>query len=133
MKYLLMLVVGLFLVMGVMVGVVDGVMVYDFYVCLVLFNVLVIGVFMVIWNNGDKDLKVVKVVNLVLWVIELYIYLNEGGVMKMCLVVVIDVKVKGEVVFKLGGLYVMMIDFKVLMKEGDVVLIMLIFDDGSIK
>jgi len=88
---------------------------------------------MVIKNNGDKDVKVVKADNPASRVTELHTHLNEGGVMKMRPVPAIDIKAKGEAVLKPGSLHVMMIDLKAPMKEGDVVPITLTFDDGSAK
>jgi copper(I)-binding protein len=107
--------------------------VQDPYVRLAPPNAPATGAFMVIKNNGDKDVKVVKADNPVSKVTELHTHLNEGGVMKMRPVPAIDIKAKGEAVLKPGGLHVMLIDLKAPMKEGDVVPITLTFDDGSSK
>lgn len=88
---------------------------------------------MVIRNNGDKDVKVVKAENPVSRVTELHNHINDGGVMKMRQVPGIDIKAKGEAVLKPGSLHVMLIDLQAPMKEGDVVPITLGFDDGSSK
>ena len=118
---------------GVLAGAADQVAVQDPYVRLAPPNAPATGAFMVIKNNGDKDVKVVKAENPASRVTELHTHLNEGGVMKMRPVPAIDVKAKGEAVLKPGGLHVMLIDLKAPMKEGDVVPITLTFDDGSSK
>lgn len=133
MKKLSLLAASLMFSAGVLAGAADHVSVQDPYVRLAPPNAPATGAFMVIKNNGDKDVKVVKADNPVSKVTELHTHLNEGGVMKMRPVPSIEVKAKGEAVLKPGGLHVMMIDIKTPMKEGDVVPITLSFDDGSTK
>lgn len=133
MKKLSLLAASLMFSAGVLAGAADNVSVQDPYVRLAPPNAPATGAFMVIKNNGDKDVKVVKADNPVSKVTELHTHLNEGGVMKMRPVPSIEVKAKGEAVLKPGGLHVMMIDIKTPMKEGDVVPITLSFDDGSTK
>ena len=133
MKQLAMLASGLMLATGVLAGAADHVSVQDPYVRLAPPNAPATGAFMVIRNNGDKDVKVLKADNPVSRVTELHTHLNEGGVMKMRPVAAIEVKAKGEAVLKPGGLHVMLIDLKTPMKEGDVVPITLTLDDGSTK
>lgn len=133
MKQLSLLAASLMFSAGVLAGAADNVSVQDPYVRLAPPNAPATGAFMVIKNNGDKDVKVVKADNPVSKVTELHTHLNEGGVMKMRPVPSIEVKAKGEAVLKPGGLHVMMIDIKTPMKEGDVVPITLSFDDGSTK
>ena len=128
-----LLVLTLLFSSGVLAAAADNVTVQDPYVRLAPPNAPATGAFMVIKNNGDKDVKVVKADNPVSRVTELHTHLNEGGVMKMRPVPAIDVKAKGEAVLKPGGLHVMLIDLKAPMKEGDVVPITLTFDDGSSK
>lgn len=118
---------------GVFAGAADQVAVHDPYVRLAPPNAPATGAFMVIRNNGDKDVKVLKADNPLSKATELHTHLNEGGVMKMRPVPAIDIKAKGEAVLKPGGLHIMMIDLKAPMKEGDVVPITLSFDDGSSK
>ncbi|WP_223879652.1 copper chaperone PCu(A)C [Dechloromonas sp. CZR5] len=118
---------------GVFAGSADQVVVQDPYVRLAPPNAPATGAFMVIKNNGDKDIKVVKAENTASKVTELHNHLNEGGVMKMRPVQSVDIKAKGEAVLKPGGLHVMLIDLKAAMKEGDVVPITFTFDDGSTK
>ncbi len=133
MKHLSLFAAGLLVSAGVFAGAADNVVVQDPYVRLAPPNAPATGAFMVIRNNGDKDVKVLKADNPVSKVTELHTHLNEGGVMKMRPVPAIDIKAKGEAVLKPGGLHVMMIDLKSPMKEGDVVPITLTFDDGSSK
>ncbi|MFZ2973932.1 MAG: copper chaperone PCu(A)C [Ferribacterium limneticum] len=133
MKHLSLLAASLMFSAGVLAGAADNVSVQDPYVRMAPPNAPATGAFMVIKNNGDKDVKVLKADNPVSKVTELHTHLNEGGVMKMRPVPSIDIKAKGEAVLKPGGLHVMMIDLKAPMKEGDVVPITLSFDDGSTK
>jgi copper(I)-binding protein len=133
MKHLSLLAASLIFSTGVLAGAADNVSVQDPYVRLAPPNAPATGAFMVIRNNGDKDVKVLKADNPVSRVTELHTHLNEGGVMKMRPVPGIDIKAKGEAVLKPGGLHVMLIDLKAPMKEGDVVPLTLTFDDGSSK
>lgn len=133
MKHLSLFAASLLFSAGVFAGAADHVSVQDPYVRLAPPNAPATGAFMVIKNNGDKDVKVLKADNPLSKVTELHTHLNEGGVMKMRPVPAIDIKAKGEVALKPGGLHVMMIDLKAPMKEGDVVPITLTFDDGSSK
>lgn len=133
MKQLSMFAASLMFSAGVLAGAADNVSVQDPYVRLAPPNAPATGAFMVIKNNGDKDIKVLKAENPASKVTELHTHLNEGGVMKMRPVPAIDIKAKGEAVLKPGGLHVMMIDLKAPMKEGDIVPITLTFDDGSAK
>ena len=131
MKHLSLFAASLLFSAGVFAGAADHVTVQDPYVRLAPPNAPATGAFMVIKNNGDKDIKVLKADNPASKVTELHTHLNEGGVMKMRPVQAIDIKAKGEAALKPGGLHVMMIDLKAPMKEGDVVPITLTFDDGS--
>jgi copper(I)-binding protein len=133
MKHLSLLAAGLLLSTGVLAGAADNVTVQDPYVRLAPPNAPATGAFMVIRNNGDQDVKVLKADNPVSRVTELHTHINDGGVMKMRPVPAIEIKAKGEAVLKPGGLHVMMIDLKAPMKEGDSVPITLTFDDGSSK
>lgn len=133
MKKLSLLAAGLLFASGVLAAAADQVSVQDPYVRLAPPNAPATGAFMVIKNNGSKDVKVLKADNPVSRVTELHTHLNEGGVMKMRPVSAIDIKAGGEAVLKPGGLHVMLIDLKAPPKEGDVVPITLTFDDGSSK
>lgn len=127
------LVLGLIFSAAAMAGSADQISVQDPYVRLAPPNAPATGAFMVIKNNGDKDVKVLKADNPVSNVTELHTHLNEGGVMKMRPLAAIDIKAKGEAVLKPGGMHVMMINLKAPMKEGDMVPITLTFADGSSK
>ena len=133
MKQLSLLALSLLFSAGVLAAAADNVSVDNPYVRLAPPSAPTTGAFMVIHNNGDKDIKVLKADNPVSRLTELHTHLNEGGVMKMRPVPGIDIKAKGEAVLKPGGLHVMMIDLKAPMKEGDIVPITLSFDDGSTK
>jgi len=133
MKQISLLAVGLIFSAGVMAGAADNVTVQDPYVRLAPPNAPATGAFMVIKNNGDTDIKVLKADNPASRVTELHTHINDGGVMKMRPVPAIEIKAKGEAVLKPGSLHVMLIDLKAPMKEGDVVPITLSFDDGSSK
>jgi len=133
MKQLSLLAASLMFSASVLAGAADNVSVQEPYVRQAPPNAPATGAFMVIKNNGDKDIKLVKVDNPASKATELHTHLNEGGVMKMRSVPGIDIKAKGEAVLKPGGLHVMMIDLKAPMKEGDVVPMTLTFDDGSSK
>ncbi|MFN4341682.1 MAG: copper chaperone PCu(A)C [Azonexus sp.] len=133
MKKLSLFAAGLLFSAGVLAGAADHVAVQDPYVRLAPPNAPATGAFMVIKNQGDKDIKLVKAANPVSKVTELHTHLSEGGVMKMRPVPAIDIKAHGEAMLKPGGLHVMLIDLKAPMKEGDVVPITLTFDDGSSK
>ena len=118
---------------GVLAGAADQVAVQDPYVRLAPPNAPATGAFMVIRNNGDKDIKLLKADNPVSRVTELHNHINDGGVMRMRPVSSIEIKAKGEAVLKPGSLHVMLIDLKSALKEGDNVAITLSFDDGSSK
>jgi len=133
MKQFSLLLSSLLLSAGVFAGAADQVVVQDPYVRLAPPNSPATGAFMVIRNNGDKDVKVVKADNSASKVTELHTHLNENGVMKMRPVASIEVKSKGEAVLKPGSLHVMLIDLKAPLKDGDTVPITLTFDDGSSK
>lgn len=133
MKKISLFAAGLLFSAGVLAAAADNIAVLDPYVRLAPPNAPATGAFMVIKNNGDKDVKVVKADNTATKVTELHTHLNEGGVMKMRPVPAIEVKAKGEAVLKPGGLHIMLIDLKAPMKEGDMVPITLTFDDGSSK
>lgn len=133
MKQISLLAAGLLFSAGVLAAAADNITVQDPYVRLAPPNAPATGAFMVIKNNGDKEVKVLKADNPASRVTELHTHLNEGGVMKMRPVPSIDIKAKGEAVLKPGGLHVMLIDLKAPMKEGDSVPITLTFDDGSSK
>jgi periplasmic copper chaperone A len=133
MKQLCLLTMSLMFSAGVLAAAADHVSVEQPYVRLAPPSAPTTGAFMVLRNNGDKDIKVLKAENPASRVTELHTHLNEGGVMKMRPVASIDIKSGGEAVLQPGGLHIMLIDLKAPLKEGDIVPITLSFDDGSSK
>ena len=133
MKRISLLAAGLLFSATVLAGAADQVTVANPYVRLAPPNAPATAAFMVLKNNGSKDVKVLKADNLATRVSELHTHLNEGGVMKMRQVPAIEIKAGSEALLQPGGLHIMMIDLKAPMKEGDVVPITLTFDDGSSK
>lgn len=133
MKKISLLLASLTFSVGALAASADNVTVHEPYVRLAPPNAPATGAFMVIKNNGDKDVKVLKADNPASKVTELHTHLNEGGVMKMRPVAAIDIKAKGEAVLQPGGLHVMLINMNAPLKEGDSVPITLTFDDGSSK
>jgi len=114
-------------------GAADSIVVENPYVRLAPPGAPATGAFMVLKNNGAKDVKVVKAESTASKVAELHNHVNEGGVMKMRQVPAMDIKAKGEAVLKPGSLHVMLIDLTAPMKEGDKIPLTLGFDDGSSK
>jgi copper(I)-binding protein len=133
MKKISLLLASLTFSAGALAASADNVTVHEPYVRLAPPNAPATGAFMVIKNNGDKDVKVLKADNPASKVTELHTHLNEGGVMKMRPVAAIDIKAKSEAVLQPGGLHVMLINMNAPLKEGDSVPITLTFDDGSSK
>ena len=133
MKQMFLLAAGLVLSAGALAGGADNVTAVDPYVRLAPPNAPATGAFMVLKNSGDKDVHLIRAENPLSRATELHTHLNEGGVMKMRPVPVIDIKAGGEAVLQPGGMHIMLIDLKAPMKEGDVVPITLNFDDGSSK
>ena len=133
MRKLSLLAMSLLVCGQVLAGAADQVVVVDPYVRLAPPNAPATGGFMVLKNNGDKDVKVVKADNPLSRLTELHNHVNDGGVMRMRQVPGIDIKAKGEAVLQPGGLHVMLIELKSQMKEGDVVPITFTFEDGSSK
>ena len=133
MKKISLLLASLTFSAGALAASADNVTVHEPYVRLAPPNAPATGAFMVIKNNGDRDVKVLKADNPASKVTELHTHLNEGGVMKMRPVAAIDIKAKGEAVLQPGGLHVMLINMNAPLKEGDSVPITLTFDDGSSK
>lgn len=89
------------------------------------------GAFLTLRNAGPGDARVVKASNPASRVTELHTHLEEVGVMKMRPVPFIEVKAGAETVLKPGGLHVMLIDLLAPLKEGEVLALTLVFEDGS--
>lgn len=133
MKKISLLFSALCLSAGAWAGAADQITVQEPYVRLAPPNAPATGAFMVLKNNGDKDVKLLKADNPASKVTELHNHINDNGVMKMRPVAAVEIKAKGEAVLKPGSLHVMLIDLKAPLKEGDSVPLMLSFDDGSSK
>ena len=91
------------------------------------------GVFFVLKNSDDKDHKLVKVESAAANVAEIHTHINEGGMMKMRPVKDVEIKAKSEIMFRPGGLHVMLIGLKQSLQEGENVTLKLIFEDDSSK
>ncbi len=89
------------------------------------------GAFMVLKNNGNTDVRLLKVDNPVSRLTELHTHTHEDGMMKMRPVAGIDIKAKGETALQPGGFHIMLIDLKAPLQEGESVPLTLTFDDGS--
>jgi len=91
------------------------------------------GAFMVLHNQGRKDVELVKAESTVAKSTELHNHINDGGVMRMRPVKAIPIKAGGEAALKPGGYHVMLIGLNASLKEGETVNITLGFADGSSK
>ncbi|MGC2166371.1 MAG: copper chaperone PCu(A)C [Gallionella sp.] len=89
------------------------------------------AVFMVIHNQGDKEVKLIKAESTAAKTVELHTVIDEGGMKKMRPVPGIAVKPKGETVLKAGDYHVMLIGLNYPLQEGNEVPLTLKFDDGS--
>ena len=89
------------------------------------------GIFMVIRNQGDKDVKLIGAESSAAKKVELHTVIEEGGMKKMRPVPSITVKAKGETVLKPGDYHVMLIGLNKPLQEGNEVPLTLKFDDGS--
>lgn len=93
----------------------------------------VTGAFLVLKNNGPRDVQLVKAESAAAKTVELHAHSSEGGVMKMRRVSGIAVKAGSETALAPGGYHIMLIDLNAALKEGDKVPLRLGFDDGSSK
>lgn len=131
MRIKLFVIVGL-LVFGVVVVQVQQVVVEKFWVCVMVVQQKVIGVFFLLCVVEDSWF--VSVSLLVVGVVQIYEMVMQGDVMKMCELDMGLLLLVGKMVeFKFGGYYVMMMEFKVLIKVGDMVLLMLVFEGKDKK
>jgi periplasmic copper chaperone A len=87
--------------------------------------------YLVLNNPGGVDRRLVKAESGVAKTVELHEHRNENGVMKMRAVDSIVIKAHGQTELKPGGYHVMLIGLKNALKEGDRVVLTLVFDDGS--
>jgi copper(I)-binding protein len=89
------------------------------------------GIFMVIHNQGDKDVKLIRAESPVAKSVELHTVIEEGGMKKMRPVPDIAIKAKGETMLKPGDYHVMLIGLYKPLPEGEEVPVTLKFDDGT--
>lgn len=87
--------------------------------------------FMVLKNVSTADRALVDAQSSVSNVVELHTHKKEGGMMRMRRVKQIDINAGSKVILKPGGLHVMFIGLKKQLSEGDVVDLVLVFDDGE--
>lgn len=89
------------------------------------------AIFMVIRNQGAKDVKLISAESPSAKAVELHTVIEEGGMKKMRPVLNIPIKAQGETVLKPGDYHVMLIGLNQPLKEGSEVPFTLKFDDGS--
>lgn len=94
-------------------------------------NAKVTAAFMVIKNDGNKSIRLVSAESSANKTTEIHAHLNEGGMLRMRQVPFIELKAKEEVALQPGGFHIMMIGLKSPLREGELIPINLIFDDGS--
>ena len=89
------------------------------------------GAFMVLVNHGDAPVKLVEVRSDVAIAVELHTHVMEDGIAKMRPVEAIEVPAHGEHRLQRGGDHVMMMGVHEPLKQGDVIAVTLVFDDGD--
>ena len=89
--------------------------------------------FMKLRNASDVEHAVVSADSAAAEIVELHTHVKEGGMMKMRQIETITVPAGSETVLKPGGLHVMLINLKQVLKAGDSVSVTLVFEDGSKK
>ncbi|SFX11251.1 copper chaperone PCu(A)C [Marinospirillum alkaliphilum] len=92
----------------------------------------VTAAFMLLKNNGNKDLALVDVSSPASRVMELHTHTEVDGVMQMRRVDRIEVPAGGQTHLKPGGLHLMLIGLKQPLTADDRVDITLTLDDGSL-
>jgi copper(I)-binding protein len=90
-----------------------------------------IAAFLTIDNAGDSPRRLVGAESPVAASAELHTSLEENGVVKMRAVDSIEIPASGEMMLKPGGYHVMLKGLKVPLAEGELVPLVLSFDDGS--
>jgi len=89
------------------------------------------AIFMVIRNQGAKDVKLVAAESTSAKAVELHTVIEEEGMKKMRPVADIPVKAHGETVLKPGDYHIMLIGLNQPLKEGNEIAFTLKFNDGS--
>ncbi|WP_419764180.1 MAG: copper chaperone PCu(A)C [Arcobacter sp.] len=89
--------------------------------------------FMVVENNTDKKISIVKATSNVSKVVELHTHSMKDGVMKMYQVPKVDIPANGKTELKPGGFHVMLIGLHNPLKIGEEVTYTLEFSNGETK
>jgi copper(I)-binding protein len=89
------------------------------------------AVFMVIRNQGDKDVKLLSAETPAAKTTELHTVIEEDGMKKMRPVANIPIKARSETALKPGDYHLMLIGLNRPLQEGEEVALTLRFDDGS--
>ena len=109
----------------------DGdIRIHDPYVRLPPPGAAAVGAFMRIENNGQAERQLLKAESPAAKTVELHTHINDNGIMKMRAVPSIGLKAGGEAVLKPGSLHIMLIGLQREFKEGDLIPIVLRFDEG---
>lgn len=87
--------------------------------------------FMVLKNDSDEDIDLVKASSDIATSVELHEHVHEDGMMKMRQVPKISIAAKGETELKPGGYHIMLIDLKKAIKPDDIINLTLEFSDGT--
>jgi len=87
--------------------------------------------FLILKNDSDKEIALIKATSDVAKNVELHEHVHKDGMMKMRQVQKISVPANGETALKPGGYHIMLIGLTRKIKSGDVIDLSLEFDDGS--
>ena len=87
--------------------------------------------FMVLKNNTDTEVALVKATSDIAETAELHEHVEESGMMKMRQVPKISIAAKAKTDLKPGGYHIMLINLKKVIKPGDIIAINLEFDNGA--
>lgn len=108
-----------------------GVSVDDPYVREVPPGVLTSASFLILKNDSDKEIALIKASSDIAKNVELHEHVHKDGMMKMRQVQKISVPANGETALKPGGYHIMLIGLTKKIKSGDSIDLTLEFDDGS--
>jgi copper(I)-binding protein len=110
-----------------------GISVDDPYVREVPPGVPTSATFLMLKNDSDKDIALIKATSDVAKNVELHEHVHDNGMMKMRQIPKISIPANGTTVLKPGGYHIMLIGLTRKIKSGDVIDLALEFDDGSKK
>ena len=108
-----------------------GVMVDDPYVRAIPPGLTISAAFMVLINESDKAIDLIKATSASAKNVELHEHVHEDGMMKMRQVSKITVAANGSTALKPGGYHIMLIGLVKHIQPNDIVTINLEFNDGS--